>query len=128
MKVTRKKIAISIIAIIFLLLVVLKIIKVPCIFHEITGLYCPGCGITRMIISILNLDFYQAFRYNPLVFILSPLLILIVSNEIYCYLFDKDNKLDKKFSKLLIFLVILFLVFGVLRNIPLFSYLQPTKI
>ena len=128
LQITKKKIAISIIAIIFLLLVVLKIIKVPCIFHEITGLYCPGCGITRMIISIIHFDFYQAFRYNPLIFILSPILIVISSIEIFCYLFDIENKYIKKYDKLLIILIVLLILFGILRNIPLFSYLKPTKI
>ena len=45
-------------------------IGIPCIFHELTGLYCPGCGITRMFFAIIELKFYDAFRYNPLVFIL----------------------------------------------------------
>ena len=44
---------------------------IPCIFHKITHMYCPGCGLTRMIISIFKLDIYQAFRYNPLLFIKS---------------------------------------------------------
>ena len=41
-----------------------------CPFYLLTGLYCPGCGITRLLFSLVKLDFYQAFRYNPLVFIL----------------------------------------------------------
>lgn len=35
-----------------------------CAFHYTTGLYCPGCGMGRCIISMVHGDFYQAFRYN----------------------------------------------------------------
>lgn len=90
--------------------------NIPCIFHELTNLYCPGCGITRMLFSILRLDFYQAFRYNPLVFILFIGFIL-------CKLF-KIN-LPKYAVYLLLVIVILF---GILRNIDAFGYLKPTTL
>ena len=62
--------------IIFLFLNKVFNFTIPCLFHEITNLYCPGCGITRMFLSLFKLDFYQAFRYNPLVFILLILSIV----------------------------------------------------
>ena len=69
---------------------------IPCIFKKITGFYCPGCGITRMFRSLLELNIYQAFRYNPLVFIL---LILGLIYLIY-YLYIKISKKElKKISK-----------------------------
>ena len=63
-------------------------IGIPCIFHEITGLYCPGCGVTKLTFSLLELDFYQAFRANPLIFILLILaiiyyLIKIILNKLF---------------------------------------------
>ena len=56
--------------IIYFILNELLDVGIPCLFYEITGYYCPGCGITRLLFSLLKLDFYQAFRYNPLIFIL----------------------------------------------------------
>ena len=44
--------------------------SIPCMFYKLTNLYCPGCGITRMLFSLIKLDFYQSFRYNSIVFIL----------------------------------------------------------
>lgn len=99
-------------------------IEVNCIFSEITGLYCPGCGITRMFISLFNLDIYQAFRYNPLVFI-----YLIFTTFYMCIqLFTK--KYDRLFNNTKFLLVVLFitLIYGVMRNIEAFSYLLPTVI
>ena len=42
---------------------------IPCIFHELTGLDCPGCGITRCLFYLVNLRIKGAFLVNPLVFI-----------------------------------------------------------
>ncbi|GLC82568.1 DUF2752 domain-containing protein [Lacrimispora brassicae] len=39
----------------------------PCLFHSLTGLYCPGCGGTRAIRSLLRGDLRMSFQYHPLV-------------------------------------------------------------
>ena len=98
----------------------------PCIINKITGLYCPGCGITRMLLSILKLDFYQAFRYNPLLFIFLILFIVYqIIKLITIQFFNKDIKLN---NYVYIFLLIITIGFGVIRNIPIFSYLIPTLV
>ena len=85
--------------------------------------------MTRMIKSLIHLDFYQAFRYNPLCFILSPFLLVLGFYSIYCYLFEKENKIDKKIdNRILYILIFILIIFGIMRNIDIFSYLAPTKI
>lgn len=97
---------------------------IPCVIHKITGLYCPGCGITRMFISLFKLNIYQAFRYNPLVFIL---LIMCALYFLADFLKFKISKAHIKLPKsIYIILLITVILFGILRNIPLFSYLAPT--
>ena len=39
----------------------------PCLFHEITGLYCPGCGGTRALVKLLQGDIRASLYYHPLV-------------------------------------------------------------
>lgn len=39
----------------------------PCMFHEMTGYYCPGCGITRAVYAFFEGNFLQCFRYHPFV-------------------------------------------------------------
>ena len=44
----------------------------PCLFHRTTGLWCPGCGLTRAAHALLNGHPVQAVGYNlfaPLVFL-----------------------------------------------------------
>ncbi len=96
--------------------------RIPCIFHEITGLYCPGCGGTRMCLSLLKLDIYQAFRYNMLLTIAIPFIIL---HFICRYIFKLKYKIPNWF---IYFLIVIVLVFGILRNIPYFSFLAPTEL
>ena len=49
---------------------VMKHFNVSCFFRHFFGIICPGCGMTRAVLSVFRLDFAAAFRYNPLVFAL----------------------------------------------------------
>ena len=40
---------------------------VPCLFHRMTGFYCPGCGGTRSFFSLCRGDIWTSFQYYPLV-------------------------------------------------------------
>ena len=42
----------------------------PCFYYKTTGLLCPGCGVTRMFLSLAKLDIASAFSSNPAAFIL----------------------------------------------------------
>lgn len=97
-------------------------ISIPCIFYEYTGLYCPGCGITRMLFSILRLDIYQAFRYNPLVFCL---IIIFLIKEFVNIILKKEYVFS---SKITIIFLIITILFGIARNTSLFSFLAPTSL
>lgn len=46
-----------------------------CVFTNIFGVECWGCGITRAIFSALHFRFYDAWEYNPLFVVVLPLLI-----------------------------------------------------
>ena len=36
-----------------------------CLFRAVTGVPCPGCGITRGVIEIARGNFRKAWRLNP---------------------------------------------------------------
>ena len=104
----------------------LTLINYKCIFHELFHIWCPGCGGTRMIISIFNLDFYQAFRWNPLLFILFILGIIYIIIGIIIYI--KKRVIMIPNIKVCIFILCLLLFYMIIRNIDMFSYLIPTRI
>ena len=93
-------------------------IGIPCIFHKVTGLHCPGCGMTRAITSLIELNPYQAIRYNAL-------LLLIPFYGLYWIL--KMKKI-KKADIIVYILLVIVIIYGILRNIPMFSFLAPTEI
>ena len=103
-------------ALAYLIFVLCTGIGIPCVFHAITKLKCPGCGISRMCISIARLDFVSAFWHNPFLFITGPLIIAyIVASEIK---FVRHG--NREMGKWKIFLwveLVLLLAYGVLRNI-----------
>ena len=46
-----------------------------CLFKNIAGIDCIGCGMTRAVSSLLHGDAEKAYRYNRLVVIVFPLLL-----------------------------------------------------
>ena len=99
---------------------------IPCIFHEVTGLYCPGCGITRCLLALSHLEFYQAFRYNILVFLLLPFFIIAMIYKGICWWFDKPPIILEKIPSWVWYaLLAIAIIYGILRNIPFFSFLAP---
>lgn len=85
-----------------------------CPLYQWTKLYCSGCGTGRGLHALVHGDIASAFRYNLL---LIPLLLTI---GLLCW---KPNLALKPAIAWSIFTVVL--LFGVLRNIPAFSFLAP---
>jgi len=46
----------------------------PCLFRAVFGVRCPGCGMTRAASCALHGRLRDAWRYNPLIVIVLPLL------------------------------------------------------
>lgn len=58
--------------------------KMPCMFHLMTGLYCPGCGGTRALKAFLRGEFITSFLYHPLILYCACVaLIFLVSYQNY---------------------------------------------
>lgn len=97
-----------------------------CWFRENLGIYCPGCGGTRMVKAILKFDFYQAFRYNPLIFSFIVLSVLLIIINLWLKLMGKKLIIPKE--KHFVVLACIVLVYFLLRNIDYFNFLVPTEI
>jgi uncharacterized membrane protein YfcA len=47
-----------------------------CVFRELSGLDCPGCGTTRALHALLHGRIGEAFRFNAMLF---PLMIVALA-------------------------------------------------
>lgn len=61
-----------------------------CLVKNIFGINCFGCGITRAVISGVQLNFTKAFEYNKMVIIVLPILIYVWFNNLRS-LVQKNN-------------------------------------
>ncbi len=104
----------------------LDIIHFKCIFKHLFGIYCTGCGTTRMVKAIIDLEFYRAFRYNPFIFILSILGLIYLIYMIIIYI--KKGKIKLPSFRVVIIIIILLFVYMLLRNLPGFEFLRPSFI
>lgn len=48
------------------------LIPMQCPIQWLTGISCPGCGITRALTAFCKLDFAAAWYYHPVIFYLIP--------------------------------------------------------
>ena len=90
---------------------------VPCLFHKITGLLCPGCGITRMILAIMRLDFKSAYQYNQVIFVSSPFIIYLCIRLYISWLISRPYILSLVEKVLVYVFIIVLLIFGIYRNL-----------
>ena len=52
-----------------------EISLIPCIFHLLTDLACPGCGMTRACIALTHGHFADAWGYHPFSYLIIGLAI-----------------------------------------------------
>ncbi|MDA7500773.1 DUF2752 domain-containing protein [Akkermansiaceae bacterium] len=98
-----------------------------CLFHEKTGLFCPGCGATRSALDLSNGDWFGAMRNN----------VLFVSSLGLSGVWIVVSAVSEKFPEVEILRVFRFrlrflwwilatlIAFTLLRNIPAIDFLRP---
>lgn len=91
---------------------------IPCPVHNFTGFKCPGCGVSRMFISLMKLDFKSAFEANRLLLVTLPVIASLLFVYFFRYIKTGSRKISKAENIIYIVLIILFLIFGVVRNFP----------
>ena len=97
-----------------------------CLFHELTGLYCPGCGSGRAALALLRGHVGEAFAYNALAMLLAPVCAAVLLREYLRFVFPglglRPTFLPVWVGKACLALI---LGFWILRNLPPFSFLAP---
>lgn len=92
-------------------------LQIPCFFHLITGLKCPGCGITTMCLLFLHGNFREAVFANLGLTLAIPFLTAFFAATLIRYV--KTGVLHKKGIEDLICVgfLVWFLLWFIIRNI-----------
>ena len=91
-------------------------IGIPCVFHEITGLRCPGCGMTHAMMALLHRDFtafLQANIFAPVIIIFFIISFLSTSVR---YIKKGVYRLSAVNTFVEVSFLVLFIVWGIIRN------------
>ena len=114
----KKHLLVFIIGFAYLLWVLATDIYLPCPFRLVTGLKCPGCGITHMIIALSRFDLKNAFFANPLIFTLLPIAsVIYILNKMH-YVRTGNKKEYSKNARIFEYILLSFIVlFWIFRNI-----------
>ena len=109
---------------IYLILTLTTPFRIPCPIRALTGLACPGCGITHMVLDTVHLRLLDAIRENYALAILAPIWTVYLTIRLIwqpaCL-----RKNGKFYNVLTWSSLILVLLFGILRNVPGLEFLLP---
>lgn len=92
-------------------------LALPCPFRALTGLLCPGCGVTTLCLSLLRLDLAGAWRANPVLLLLLPVLAALALELAVGYVRTGPRRLRRWEEALCWAMIVLLLAWGVVRNI-----------
>jgi hypothetical protein len=95
-----------------------------CLFHQMTGLNCPGCGMTRALYALLHGHFQAALKDNAL--FLAVLAGLAVRGAWFAGKKISGRPAGQFLSANILWpVLIVAVIFTVLRNLPAFEFLSP---
>jgi len=93
-----------------------------CLFHETTGLYCPGCGGTRAVLCLTEGRILDAFHNNALWPLAAALVAYLwLSAGLFAWRGTRF-RLSALNGRVAVAIVAAVIVFGFLRNLPFYPF------
>lgn len=92
-----------------------------CIFHRLTGGWCPACGNTRCVIRLMHFEPIQAMRSNITIPFLTVLLICLYIENLLA-IFGKNIYILSRRGTVWYVVIGIFILYYILRNfIPILA-------
>ena len=93
-----------------------------CLFHSLTGGYCPGCGSQRALHSLLHLDFASVAGYN---FLFLPAALFILYHYTHpllnkAFSWKLPNLFYMKQTPWIVLTIVI--LFWIARNLPWYPF------
>jgi hypothetical protein len=106
-----------------------------CIFHQCTGLHCPGCGLTRALHSLLNGRIQQAVAYNGVGLVLFAIVAVSLVRSLWSWASDERvgerDRTSWRWPWWAKYAIGTFMIlYGIARNLPIepFTALAPHEL
>lgn len=92
----------------------------PCLFHLMTGYYCPGCGGTRAVRALLAGDLFSSLWYHPFVPYTAVICVWFMISQTIERIFGGRIKIGMHFREIYMWLAIAIIVVNCLvKNLAL---------
>jgi hypothetical protein len=93
-----------------------------CPFNLLTGLHCPGCGITRAFHQLFNGNIIGALDYNIMILFWVPFLSYLGVSLLLIGIRGRGLPRFIPPNFLITFFVVFLMVFWVVRNLPFYPF------
>ena len=84
-------------------------VRIPCLFYRLTGLRCPGCGVTDLCLALLHGHFVPSYNWGLV--LASPALVWLLVR------LWKNGDCGKAETAVSAALLVFLLAWGVARNL-----------
>ena len=84
-------------------------LRIPCLFYRVTGLRCPGCGVTDLCLALLHGHFVPSYNWGLV--LVSPALVWLLIR------LWKNGACGKEEKTVSAALLAFLLIWGVVRNL-----------
>lgn len=96
---------------------------VPCVFHAVTGLYCPGCGGTRAAEVLVQGEFLRSFLYHPIVIYTAGLYVWFMVSHTVEYLLGHRVRIGLKYRNWYLYAALVIVVINLaVKNVVLTAF------
>jgi hypothetical protein len=93
-----------------------------CPLYSLTGFACPGCGLTRGFHALFHGDLLTALHFNALIPVWAIIFCVVVISLMLSAVGGRGISFRTFSTKWLWSFLVLLLVFGVLRNLPVYPF------
>jgi hypothetical protein len=93
-----------------------------CPLYSLTGLACPGCGLTRGFHALFHGDLPTAFHFNALIPVWAVIFGYVLVSFLLLAVCGKGLPMWPTNPKFMTLFMAVLLTFGVLRNIPVYPF------
>ena len=90
-----------------------------CVFHQLTGWFCPGCGSARALHALAHGHLAAALRFNPLTVFSTPFVAVALVRRT---MESRSRPSPHVHPAWIWVFAIVVMAFFVLRNIPLYPW------